>query len=77
MEYFISLFPRMSCHQKYFETVNETIPKMHDFILEFYNTIFYVVQIGYLCDEMKFMDPMLILWGFIFFRNSVHPFSSG
>jgi hypothetical protein len=40
---FISLFPRMSCDKKCFETVNETTPKMHDFILKFYNTKFYVV----------------------------------
>jgi hypothetical protein len=31
MEYFISLFPRLSCHQKCFETVNETTPKIYDF----------------------------------------------
>jgi hypothetical protein len=42
-EYFISLFPRMSCHKKYFKAVNETAPKIHDFILEFHNTKFYVV----------------------------------
>jgi hypothetical protein len=39
-------FPRMTCHLKYFETVDETIPKMHDFILEFYNTKFYFVSMG-------------------------------
>jgi hypothetical protein len=44
MEDFILLFQRMSCHRKYFETINETITKMHDFILEFYNTKFYVVS---------------------------------
>jgi hypothetical protein len=45
MEYFISLFLRMSCHQKYFETINETIFKIYDFILKFHNTIFYVVPL--------------------------------
>jgi hypothetical protein len=45
MEDFISLFLRMPCHQKCFETVNETTPKMHDFILEFHNTKFYVVPL--------------------------------
>jgi hypothetical protein len=48
MEDFISLFSKISCHLKYFETVNETTPKIYDFILEFYNTKFYVVPlIGY------------------------------
>jgi hypothetical protein len=42
---FISLFPRVSCHQKCFETKNETTLKMHDFILKFYNTNFYVVPL--------------------------------
>jgi hypothetical protein len=32
MKDFISLFLRMTCHQKYFKTVNKTITKMHDFI---------------------------------------------
>jgi hypothetical protein len=36
IEDFISLFSRMSCHLKCFETTNETIPKMHDFILKFH-----------------------------------------
>jgi hypothetical protein len=36
IEDFISLFSKMSCYLKYFETTNETIPKMHDFILEFH-----------------------------------------
>jgi hypothetical protein len=33
LSYFISLFSRISCHQKYFKTVNETTPKMHGLIL--------------------------------------------
>jgi hypothetical protein len=45
MEGFISLFPRLPCHLKYFENVNETTPKMHDFILEFHSTKFYVVSL--------------------------------
>jgi hypothetical protein len=36
MEDFISLFSRMSCPLKCFETANETTRKMHDLILEFY-----------------------------------------
>jgi hypothetical protein len=40
---FILLFIRMSYHQKYFETVNKIIHKIHNFILEFYNTKLYVV----------------------------------
>jgi hypothetical protein len=40
---FILLFIRMSYHQKYFETVNKIIYKIHDFILEFYNSKLYVV----------------------------------
>jgi hypothetical protein len=51
MEYFISLFLRMSCHLKCFETINETMPKIHDFILEFLNTKFYVVPL--VAYEMK------------------------
>jgi hypothetical protein len=43
MEDFISLFSRMSCHLKYFEILNETTTKMHDFILEFHSTKFYFV----------------------------------
>jgi hypothetical protein len=46
MEDFISLFLIIPCHQKCFETINETTPKMHDFILEFHNTRFYVVPLG-------------------------------
>jgi hypothetical protein len=42
---FISLFPRVSCHEKYFETVNETTHKIHDFILKFNNTKFFVVSL--------------------------------
>jgi hypothetical protein len=42
---FISLFPSVSCHQKYFKIVNETTLKMHDFILEFHNTNFYVISL--------------------------------
>jgi hypothetical protein len=34
-----------ACHLKCFKIINETIPKMHDFILEFYNTKFYVVTL--------------------------------
>jgi hypothetical protein len=42
---FISLFPKMPYHQKCLETVNETTPKMHGFILEFHKTKFYVVPL--------------------------------
>jgi hypothetical protein len=42
---FISLFPIVSCHEKYFETVNETTYKIHDFILKFNNTKFFVVSL--------------------------------
>jgi hypothetical protein len=45
MENFISLFLRMLCHLKYFETINETTPKMYDFILKFNNIKFYVVSL--------------------------------
>jgi hypothetical protein len=45
MEYFISLFPRISCYLKCFETVNKTTPKIHNFILEFLDTKFYVVSL--------------------------------
>jgi hypothetical protein len=44
MENFISLFLRIICHLKYFETVNETTSKIYDFILEFDNTKFYVLK---------------------------------
>jgi hypothetical protein len=47
-EYFISLFSKMIYYLKCFEIVNEITPKIYDFILEFYNTKFYVVPlIGY------------------------------
>jgi hypothetical protein len=39
------LFSRMSCHQKCFETVNETTHKIYGFILQFHNTKFYVVTL--------------------------------
>jgi hypothetical protein len=45
MEDFISLFSIMSYHLKYFEDVNETTSKTHDFILEFRNINFYVVPL--------------------------------
>jgi hypothetical protein len=45
MEDFILLFSRRQCHLKYFETVNETTPKIYDFILEFHNTKFYIVPL--------------------------------
>jgi hypothetical protein len=45
LEDLISLFSRMSCHLKCFETVIETTSKRYDFILEFYNTKFYVVPL--------------------------------
>jgi hypothetical protein len=40
MEDFISLFSSMPCDLKYFETANETTPKMHDFILELHSIKF-------------------------------------
>jgi hypothetical protein len=46
----------MSFHQKYFETINKTVPKIHDFILEFYNTKFYVVPLVVLLDGMKLIE---------------------
>jgi hypothetical protein len=45
MEDFILLFSRRQCHLKCFETVNETTPKIYDFILEFHNTKFYIVPL--------------------------------
>jgi hypothetical protein len=42
---FISLFLRTSCHQRCFETVNETTHKIHNFILKLHNTKFYVVSL--------------------------------
>jgi hypothetical protein len=42
-EDFISLFIRMTCHLRCFETANETTLKMYDFIVQFYNTKFYFV----------------------------------
>jgi hypothetical protein len=35
----------MLCHIKYFEIINETTTKIHDFILEFYNTKFYFISL--------------------------------
>jgi hypothetical protein len=43
MQNFISLFPSMLCHLKCFETANQTTPKMHDFILEFHNIIYFIL----------------------------------
>jgi hypothetical protein len=37
---FYFIVSKNAMHQKYFETINETIPKIHDFILEFHNTTF-------------------------------------
>jgi hypothetical protein len=51
MEDFILLFSEISCHLKYFETVNKTTHKIHDFILEFYNTKFYFISLVFY--EMK------------------------
>jgi hypothetical protein len=61
MEDFISLFSRLPCHQKYFETVNEITPKIHDFILEFYNTKFYVVPLIVYGIKYNLLMPMLVL----------------
>jgi hypothetical protein len=33
------------CHLKCFETVDETTPKIYDFILKFHSTKFYVVSL--------------------------------
>jgi mannose/fructose/N-acetylgalactosamine-specific phosphotransferase system component IID len=41
----ILLFFKIPCHKKCFKIVNETTSKMYDFILEFYNTKFYVVSL--------------------------------
>jgi hypothetical protein len=35
----------MAYYLKYFKTVNETTPKIHDFILKFHNTKFYIVML--------------------------------
>jgi hypothetical protein len=51
IEDFISLFSKMTCHLKYFETVNKTTYKMHDFIVELHNTKFYIVLL--VVFEMK------------------------
>jgi hypothetical protein len=45
MNDFILLFSRMSYHLKCFEIANETIHKLHDFILEFYNNKFYFISL--------------------------------
>jgi hypothetical protein len=45
VQYFILLFLRMSCHQKYFKIVNKTTSKIHGFILKFDNTKFYIVSL--------------------------------
>jgi hypothetical protein len=42
-EDFILLFSIISCHLKYFKIVHKTTYKMHDSILEFYNTEFYFI----------------------------------
>jgi hypothetical protein len=47
MEDFILMFSRMSCHLKCFETIDETTPKINDFILEFHNTKFYFLLVIY------------------------------
>jgi hypothetical protein len=51
MEDFILFFPCMTCHQKCFETTNETTSKIHDLILEFHNTKFYFILL--IVYEMK------------------------
>jgi hypothetical protein len=45
MEDLILLIPSMPYHLKCFQTVNETTPKMHDFILEFHNIKFYFISL--------------------------------
>jgi hypothetical protein len=66
MENFISLFLRMLCHLKYFETINETTPKIYDFILKFNNIKFYVVSLVVYVMKWNLMIPMLISRGFNF-----------
>jgi hypothetical protein len=41
------MFSRMSCHLKCFETIDETTPKINDFILQFHNTKFYFLLVIY------------------------------
>jgi hypothetical protein len=59
--------------KKCFETINKTIPKIHDFILKFYNTKFYVVLLVCLCDKIKLIDSNVSFMRF-HFLNSIHHF---
>jgi hypothetical protein len=59
----------MSCHLKCFQTVNETTPKMHDFILEFYNTKFYVVPLVVYEMKWNLLTLMQASWSFIFLET--------
>jgi hypothetical protein len=49
----------MSCHLKYFETVNKITPKIYDFILKFHNTKLQVVTL--IIYMMKYNLLILIL----------------
>jgi hypothetical protein len=60
MEYFISLFLRMSCHLKYFESANEITPKMYDFILEFHNMKFYFLSLVVYVMKRNLLIQMLV-----------------
>jgi hypothetical protein len=70
MEDFILLFSNMLCHLKYFKTTNETIFKMHDFILEFHSILFCFM--GCLCDEIKPIDPNSNFMRFNFLKQCTH-----
>jgi hypothetical protein len=69
MEDFISLFLRITCHLKYFEIINETTPKMHDFILEFHNIKLYFVSLVIYGMKRNLLIPMLVSWGFIYLKT--------
>jgi hypothetical protein len=60
MEYFILLFQRILCHQKYFKIISETTHKIHDFMLEFRNTKFYIVSLVVYRMEWNLMTLMLV-----------------
>jgi hypothetical protein len=66
MEDFISLFPRMSCYQKYFETVNKKHLKCIISFLLFHNTKFYVIPFVVYRMKWNLLTSLLISWSFIF-----------
>jgi hypothetical protein len=60
MEDLILLIPSMPYHLKCFQTVNETTPKMHDFILEFHNIKFYFISLVVYEMKWNLLTPMLV-----------------